>query len=351
MQTQDLPLVHILMATCQGESFLQEQLDSIRLQTYTNWVLHISDDASSDQTLEIVQAFKDLVEGAGHFVDQEQQRSNPGQAKVHVAQGPQKGPTQNFLKLVTEIGACEEEHAQQAVKKNGVSLSANDLVAFCDQDDVWLPEKLERAVAWHLKERKANTACADRPMLYAARSYVVNETLEHMGLSKSPQGPLGFNAALVENVLSGNTMVMNVPLIRILKCIEWPNSVWHDWSAYLVATGCDGCVHWDKEPLVFYRQHPQNVIGVKTGLVEQFLRAFIVFKGRYKAWTHINLNAMKDIESMLSADALKLVNLYKEIRSEKNIWRRLSLTRHLSVRRQSKFLQALFYVGLVMGWI
>jgi glycosyltransferase involved in cell wall biosynthesis len=351
MQNLELPLVHILMATCQGESYLQEQLDSIRHQTYSNWVLHVSDDASSDRTLEIVQAFKDLVEGVDHFVDKEQHRSNPGPAKVYVAQGPQKGPTQNFLKMVSQIGACEEQHTQQTMKKNGVSLSPNDLVAFCDQDDVWLPEKLERAVAWHLNELKANNECADRPMLYATRSYLVNEMLEPMGLSKSLQGLLGFNAALVENVLSGNTMVMNVALIRILKCIELPNSVWHDWSAYLVATGCGGCVHWDKEPLVFYRQHQQNVIGVKTGLVEQLLRAFMVLKGRYKVWTHINLRAMKDIEPKLSTEALKLVNLYKEIRSEQSIWRRLSLIRHLSIRRQSRFMQVLFYVGLVMGLI
>ena len=95
--------VTILLCTLNGERFLVEQLDSLRLQTFTNWKLIASDDGSSDRTRSILRAFKNSCE--------------PG--KVEIVDGPRRGASANFLFL-----ACRE----------GL---ASDYYGFCDQDDVW----------------------------------------------------------------------------------------------------------------------------------------------------------------------------------------------------------------------
>lgn len=312
------------MATCQGEAFLLQQLESIKQQSHAQWVLHVSDDGSKDKTLDILEAF--------------QARCEEALGQVHLYQGPQKGSTENFMHLVRLLSDDQR-------------VGADDLFAFADQDDVWLADKLERAVAWHMIETSSDATLHDRPMLYAAKTYLVDEALRPMGLFKTPRGPLNFNAALVENVLSGNTMVMNRALLHILKRIQIANAVWHDWSAYMVATGCMGKVFYDETPCVLYRQHDQNVIGVKTGWSQQWTRASSLLNGRYKAWTQINLNGLKNIDTALSEDALQLVLLYQRIRIEKNAWMRLLSVRHLSIRRQNIFFQFLLYVGLVVGLV
>ena len=396
-----LPIVHILMATCEGERYLGEQLASIQAQTYPHWVLHVSDDGSRDQTLEVLKTFEKNVEALESPVGGQKLSSS----RVFCYTGPNRGPTNNFLHLVQSVMARfdqEENEAEKALlgvgddvasavrngiandiaygrtngRANGMSNSTaheiqgvfcqEDLFAFADQDDVWLPDKLERSVEWHKgqtgksiesKSDKTNevrhefSPSNSRPMLYAARTIKVDARLRPLGWSKRPKGPLCFNAALVENSLSGNTMVMNVALMKIFRLIDLDHAVWHDWSTYQVATACSGDVWFDDSPCLLYRQHASNVIGVKTGLLNQSLRMGKVLKGRYKSWTQINLLGLKDIEHQMSLDARELVLLYKEIRECQSFWRRLSLTRGLDIRRQNTFFQVLIYLGLLLSWV
>ena len=363
----NLPTVHILMATCQGEAYLDQQLKSIEAQSYPHWQLYVSDDGSRDKTLDTIQAFKarwDKERFKQERFNQDrfnQGLSSPllsseadgskmdGQSRVHLVQGPGRGSTENFMFLVRWIAQSGR-------------VNAHDLVAFADQDDVWLEKKLERAVNWHLQARshlkesssqngEEDLEASLRPVLYAGKSFLVDADLKKIGLSKSPKGPLDFNTALVENVLSGNTMVMNKALLDQLKCMGVGHSVWHDWSAFLVASGCHGVLHYDEEPLVLYRQHEKNVIGVKTGLIAQWVRAVVVFKGRYKTWTQMNLNGLKDIEAHLSHEALELKTVYENLRLEPRFWVRLMNIRYLRVRRQNKFLQMVLYFGLLLKLI
>ena len=101
------PRVAILLCTYNGAQFLAEQLDSLEAQVHQNWVVIASDDGSTDQTLEILRQY--------------QAKWSP--RKLTIRSGPQKGFCQNFLSLTAdpEIRA--------------------DYYAFCDQDDVWLPNK------------------------------------------------------------------------------------------------------------------------------------------------------------------------------------------------------------------
>jgi glycosyltransferase involved in cell wall biosynthesis len=164
------PLVAILLCTYNGARFLAEQLDSLEAQTHQNWVAIASDDGSTDQTLEILQQY---------------QAKWPS-GKLTIRGGPQKGFCQNFLSL-----ACD------------LNIRAN-YYAFCDQDDVWLPEKLAVAL-----ENISSNQQADVPYLYCGRTKYVNENLKPCGMSPLFVFPPSFRNALVQSIAGGNTMAFN----------------------------------------------------------------------------------------------------------------------------------------------
>src|SRR5438309_1268928 len=112
--------VIILMATHNGSKHIQEQLDSFVSQTHSNWELIVSDDGSTDETRAIVDEFAQTIS-----------------QKVLTVEGPRQGFWKNFLSLVDRT---EEAHG--------------DFFAYSDQDDIWLPDKLERATRWLGKGRQ-----------------------------------------------------------------------------------------------------------------------------------------------------------------------------------------------------
>ncbi len=133
-----------------------------------------------------------------------------------------------------------------------------DYVAFCDQDDVWLPDKLSRAVA--------RLEGASGPALYCGRLAVVDERLEPLGLSPLPRRGLSFANALVESQAPGCTIVLN-RAARVLVG-EFPHEVVsHDWWLYLVVSAC-GEMLYDERPTILFRKHSSQAFGIGTGTLE-----------------------------------------------------------------------------------
>ena len=120
--------IAILLCTYNGARFLPAQLASLAAQSFTNWRLFVSDDGSSDDTLAIVSEHKDRL----------------GAAPVDVRNGPRQGFVKNFLSL-----ACDP------------SLSF-DYYAYCDQDDIWEPDKLARASSACRASRRISLRCIAR---------------------------------------------------------------------------------------------------------------------------------------------------------------------------------------------
>jgi glycosyltransferase involved in cell wall biosynthesis len=292
------PTVHILLATCQGEQFLQEQLDSIAKQTYPDWVLHVSDDGSTDNTCRIIAAF-------GQAVSQ----------SVILDVGQCKGSTINFFHLVN----------------NAPINNPLDLYAFCDQDDVWLPEKLERVILHH----KAQNIAPNQAYLYCGRTRVVNEKLLFEGLSPMPCRPLSFGNALLQNVAGGNTMVLNLALLKILRTINPINSVLHDWTTYQVASGCDGLMYFDQTPTILYRQHRTNLIGINNGFSQRYKRLNFMLQGGYKNWAEQTDLAMHDVASFLANASIVELNIFQKMRSNRNPLTRIYLAASSKLRRQT----------------
>jgi len=319
------PKVHILMASFQGERFIKEQLESIKGQSYTNWILHISDDGSTDKTLDMVKEF------VGYY-------GLVGQVNLH--RGPQKGATQNFLYLVALMRSFVEKENKDA------------LFAFCDQDDVWLEDKIQRAVNFHLKERQKTNEALDRPLLYASLRQWVREDLHTIAQPKCVVKGLSFKNAIVQNSLSGNTMVWNVALLNIIQKVRPDHAVWHDWTAYQLATGCGGRAYLDATITLKYRQHGHNVIGVNQ-LTALGLIALIkaIKKGRYKSWMELNLLGLHDVWSDLDTVSKNTCLYLERIRSQANPIHRLYLAWVSGLRRQGRVSQISFVLMCMLGCV
>jgi glycosyltransferase involved in cell wall biosynthesis len=216
--------VIVLMATFQGEKHLREQLDSILKQTRIPDRILARDDGSYDETRNI------LMEYAS---------ARPG--LFEVMHGENKGFVGNFLTLVEAVPADAK------------------YIFFCDQDDVWVPEKIQRGI------EQLSAIEPAMPTLLFTRVVVTGPTLLPSGLSPL-HSRLDFGHALAENAVTGCSMCANSALISKLKD-NMPDSRWvvaHDWWLYLMATGF-GSVLFDPVPSLFYRQHGGNVEGATVG--------------------------------------------------------------------------------------
>ncbi len=229
--------VTVLMSTYNGSQFLQQQLNTLYEQTYSNIRILVRDDGSSDTTRAIL-------------------AHEQSKAKIDVVDGHTNlGPAFSFFELL-----------QQA------ALTETDYVAFCDQDDIWLPDKVACAV----KGLEENPDC---PALYCSRLELVDEQLRELGMTVKPR-KIGFGNALVENIAVGCTIVLNRKAVDML-CQTLPKDIYiHDWWFYLVIA-CFGKVIFDDKPRINYRQHQNNAIGAPTGWLSSVKRKISRFtKGR-----------------------------------------------------------------------
>lgn len=221
------PLIDILMATYNGERFVGEQIESIQRQTYRNWRLLVSDDCSSDGTLDIVRRYA----------------AEDGRIRI-VSDGVKHGGAkENFFALMSRSDA--------------------PYCMFCDQDDVWLPEKAEKCLV-ETRRLEAEVS-ADIPLLVFCDMKVVDESLSVIhesfeGSSHFDPSRLAFRHLLAHNVAAGCCMLFNRPLLEICRRSDGEGAEMHDWWAMLAAAAF-GHIRFIDESLSLYRQHGDNEVG------------------------------------------------------------------------------------------
>lgn len=232
--------VDILLATYNGEPFLAQQLDSLLSQTFTDWRLIIRDDGSTDGTLAII---KDYSLKLGSRIT------------VLNSHGLNLGAKQNFSVLIEEATA--------------------PYLMFCDQDDVWLPNKIENCLAGiRLMEAEFGTEMA--MMLYCDLEIVdrhLNTFAPSLWRYKQvdPRKESGLRNLLLRNVVTGCASIMNRTLADLIVPIPDEARLHDSWAA-IVAAAC-GKLGYIDERLVRYRQHGANILGARTWsqLTAQFL--------------------------------------------------------------------------------
>jgi glycosyltransferase involved in cell wall biosynthesis len=267
--------VAALMCTYRGARYLERQLDTIAAQTYPHWRLFVSDDGSDDETVEILQRFRAM---------------NP--QRVFIFQGPRGGFARNFFSLI----------ARPEVRA--------DFYAFTDQDDEWHPEKLERAV------EQLRRMPSDAPVLYGSRSELVDGQGKRIGFSRRCRRPSGFANALVQNMVSGNTMVLNHNALELIRDAGTDLDVSaHDWWAYLLVTGSGGLMVYDPYPTVRYRQHLDNLYGSNVSYSAMARRVRKLLAGDYRDWNARNLAALRERSALLHEDNKLLMEQFDATRS------------------------------------
>lgn len=292
------PAVAVLLATWNGAARLQAQLDSFVAQTLQPALILVSDDGSTDDTRDIVRAFAN---------------AHPA-LNVTLLDGPRKGAAQNFLSLIRAI-------------PEGI-----DYATLSDQDDVWLRDKLQRGV-----DALTGAARPDDCLLYCGRTWECNAELRDMRISRPLRRPAGFRNALVQNIASGNTIMLNRPAIKLAQAasLEARKPVVHDWWLYQIVTGAGGAVLFDHAPLLMYRQHEGNLIGANRGFQAKRKRLRFMLAGRLRRWNTMNIDALSASAHRLRPENRQTLEDFATGRNG-GLWTRLAMIRRNGLYRQGK---------------
>lgn len=214
----------VLMSVYNGERFIRQQLCSILEQLPEEGLLLIRDDGSEDGTVAVVKSFSD--------------------PRIFFFAGENVGFSRSFFLLM------------------GVAPRDADMYMFADQDDVWLPGKIDRA--WDVISGSDTV-----PFLYYSYTTIVDSSLRYIAIGSKfePNGRL--ISALTDNQVTGCTAAMNAPLLDLAMPSEGvlDDIHFHDWWLFVVATAF-GSVFCDTRSSILYRQHAGNQVGTGVGVVK-----------------------------------------------------------------------------------
>lgn len=217
--------VAVLISTYNGEKYLKEQLDSILNQTYSNLEIVIRDDGSKDGTIDLIKEYQQKY------------------GNITLNEGTNLGFIKSFFELLT--------------------LADADYYAYCDQDDIWLENKVELAV------QKLNEADNTKPNMVFGNSdyYDENMTFKEKG---EQHKTFSFQNSLYECVAQGMTMTINqVAKKMIIENIP-EKCLFHDWWTYMICSGM-GNVLYNDETVVKYRRFEKNATAEGQGVLKIFL--------------------------------------------------------------------------------
>lgn len=263
--------VAILLATYNGAPFIAEQLRSLVDQSAGPIDLIISDDGSTDQTLE------EIEQAVGEW--------------PLLLSGPRQGFHENFRHLILHAPLDDQFYA------------------FCDQDDVWQKDKLAMAIV------ALEALPADVPALYCSRTTTVSSDGTPIGQSPLFRKAPGFKNALVQSIAGGNTMVMNRAAFEIVrKSAERTSFVSHDWWCYMLVTGTGGRVIYSPASSIDYRQHAGNVVGTNSSIFAKLARIRRLFEGRFAGWNGRNVESLMRCRDLLREDVVRTIEMFEEAR-------------------------------------
>lgn len=219
--------VNILLAAHNGAPFIEEQIRSIQGQTNPEWRLFVSDDCSTDDTVYRVRRLA----------------SDDSRIRLVVWPSRSGSASRQFLR--------------------SVKILPPGYLMFCDQDDIWLPDKIEVSLACMNALERRHGVCT--PCLVHTDLKVVDQDLNIVADSFVEYARIDVNrtipTALTTNCVTGCTAMVNASLRDLL--IKTPDSaffVMHDWLIYLLAESFGRRMFVDRAT-VLYRQHDSNVAG------------------------------------------------------------------------------------------
>lgn len=215
--------VAVLLATYNGEKNIERQLRSLAVQTYKDFKCYIHDDGSSDNTKKIVDDFA-RIDKRFVYVD------GPSQ---HGAKG-------NFMYLLSNVDS--------------------DYYLFCDQDDYWHNDKIEKQLydITHIEEDKPAVSFCDLSVVNSNGDILSESFMKYSGFRTNN---ISYKNILFKNIAPGCAMIINSKLRNLaIRINNSSNIEMHDWWCMLIATISGNC-HFLNEPLIDYYQHEEQQIG------------------------------------------------------------------------------------------
>lgn len=253
-------MINILMATYNGSRFIEEQIQSIVNQSFTDWNLYVHDDGSSDNTISLVEKF---IDSRIHLI------------KDNVSFG---NSSLNFLYLLEKSDPA-------------------DYYFFSDQDDVWLPNKLQDTLNEIIAIEHGEFGI---PVCVGTDLIVVNSKLQEMNKSFYDYSKFisdaCFNTLIIENVFTGCTMCINKAVIPYLQKLHnnYEDIIQHDWLIALICAS-DGRISQLNKTTMLYRQHENNVVGAKKFSIRNNLNIKII-KSKIKKIKELRNKINKQLE-------------------------------------------------------
>lgn len=242
-QHNNLPKVAILLASHNGEKYIGQQLDSILKQLKVNLTLFISDDHSTNKTLEIISTYQKKFPKQIHFL---------GQRMIS------NGAADNFYHLINEVDFHDF-----------------DYFALSDQDDIWPEYKISRAIQ-EIHHQSVDGYSSDflffdetSRMQYFKKSYHQSQ-LDYYFETPGP----GCSFVLTKKLFKDfQSQLRNTPSMK--------EFMYHDWLIYAYARSKKYRWTIDNSPNLFYRQHTANLVGANHGLRASVRRINRIFFGQW----------------------------------------------------------------------
>ena len=276
--------IAVLLATHNSENYIKEQLDSLLKQTYSSISIIISDDSSTDSTIEILKEYENV--------------------SIIKSKTPLRSAQANFWFLL----------------KNAPE---SDYYMFCDHDDVWCKDKIEKTL-----NKMLEIEVMEKPALVHTDLFVADKDKNILAPSMFSLQKLSkeqkLNQALIQNNVTGCTVMINSALRKLaLKKQDTENMLMHDWylSILCLATGFMGFV--DK-PLIYYRQHDNNEVGAKNaGKLSYILKKAVSFKKNSESIRKTYLQA-EDIAKIFKDDLnenYEIINAFGNLKNKNKLKR------------------------------
>ena len=293
--------IDILLAIYNSERFLHEQIASIFNQSYKHWKLIVRDDGSKDNSEILIRDYA---------------RRYPEHVRQITDTPNNLGACQSFAKLL--------EHSDA------------DYVMFSDQDDVWLPDKIEKSMA--LMKKMEDRYSRSMPLLIHTDLQVAQEDLTIVSKSfwkyqhVEPQKSMVLNRLLVRSVIRGCTVMINRSLADLARSIP-RDAIMHDHWISLIA-GAFGKIGFIREPTMIYRLHEKNYSGGKPWSVRYVFDKIFTGSGRrelrdYLSQTQKQAAAFaRQFENKLSRDSYNMINVYASLGDRGFLQRRRAILQY-----------------------
>ena len=307
--------VHILLATYNGEAYIRSMIHSLLNQDYSDFHIILSDDHSSDNTLRI------LEEYATNYPNQ----------ITHYRSGQRFG--------------CAQKHFMHLLN----TFHDAPYIMFCDQDDIWHADKISKTLAeMHKIETDQATPCmvhTDLRVVDTDLNELAPSFCHHSAINGKR---LSFHHLLVQNVVTGCTMMINRALAKLV-CLQYDDNamLMHDWWIAILASARGKTAFLDCAT-IDYRQHGNNSVGAKN--IHSL--SYLCKRLTSKSMRQVLRDAAKQAEAfrrcyrdLLTADQLEVLDAFSRTQSA-SLFTRNRIYSQYDLKKDGLFRVIIQYLGL-----